>query len=305
MAWETELDRRIAEELPALSWASNEPMARHTSFHIGGPARRMAFPDHAEEAAALARLAEQCGARPLVIGNGTNLLAPDEGLDRLVINTSRGMLRMTEEDGTVTAESGVSLARLAEFARRHGLAGLEFAHGIPGSLGGAVCMNAGAYGGEMKNLLAGASVWDPAAGTIRELDAAALALSYRHSVISEHPEYVVLRAVLRLTPDDPEAIGARMRAFAAKRRASQPLEWPSAGSVFKRPEGHFAGALIEQCGLRGAREGGAMVSEKHAGFIINTGGATAGDVRALIGRIQRTVFEATGVMLEPEVRLLG
>ena len=279
-------------------------MAKHTSFRTGGPARRMAFPRSGEQLVLLLSLAEDCGARPFVMGSGTNLLAPDQGLDRLVIITSGlSRLEMGAESGTLLAESGVSLARLADFACKQSLTGLEFAHGIPGTVGGGVCMNAGAYGGEMKQVVSSVSALFPEEG-VRVLTGEALAFGYRRSFLTEHPEAVVLSAVFRLFPGNPESIRETQRSLMARRKASQPLEWPSAGSTFKRPEGHFAGTLIDQCGLKGLRVGGAQVSEKHAGFVINRGGAASADVRELIRQVQARVFEKTGVRLEPEVKFV-
>ena len=304
MSWETTLDKRIAAELPELRYVSDEPLARHTSFRIGGPAKRMAFPSRAGEAVRLLELARECGAEPLVLGNGTNVLAPDEGLDRLVIDMSAGLTRMDDTaDGDIMAECGVPLGRVAEFAKKLGLTGLEFAHGIPGTVGGAVVMTAGAYGGEMKDVVREVSVYDPANG-VRLLKGEELDFGYRRSVFSAHPNWAALYAVLHLAPGDPKTIDETMRDLMARRKASQPLEYPSAGSTFKRPAGHFAGTLIEQCGLKGARVGGAEVSSKHAGFVINNGGATCADVLALIETIQKTVHDATGVTLEPEVRII-
>ena len=304
MDWVTRLDKQMEDYLPDVRVLREEPMARHTSFRVGGPARRMAFPEKGEQLVLLLSMARECGARPLVIGNGTNLLAPDRGLDRLVIETS-GLSRLDagEEPGSLTAESGVSLARLADFACRQGLTGLEFAHGIPGTVGGGVCMNAGAYGGELKQVVSGASVLFPEEG-VRFLTGEELAFGYRRSFLTEHPEAVVLYAEFRLSAGDPEAIRERQRSLMARRKASQPLEWPSAGSTFKRPEGHFAGTLIDQCGLKGRAVGGAQVSEKHAGFVINRGGATCADIKELIRQVQETVWEKTGVRLEPEVKLV-
>lgn len=302
--WAEALDRAVADYLPALHYVSDEPLARHTSFRIGGGARRMAFPRTTEELVILAGIAEECGVTPFLLGNGTNLLAADEGVDTLVIQTGEGLRAIAlETDGvTVSAEAGVSLAALGVFAWKHGLAGLEFAHGIPGSLGGGVVMNAGAYGGELKDVLTEVTALFP--DGVRTLRAEELALGYRRSLFTDHPEAVVLRAKLRLTRGDGEEIKARMDALAEKRRASQPLELPSAGSTFKRPEGNFAGTLIDRCGLKGTRVGGAEVSVKHAGFVVNVGGATCADVLALIEKIQETVFAHTGIRLEPEVRLL-
>ena len=279
-------------------------MSRHTSFRIGGPARRMAFPASGAQLVLLLSFARECGARPLVIGRGTNLLCPDAGLDRLVIETS-GLARL--EPGaapdTILAEAGVSLARLGEFACQQGLSGLEFAHGIPGSVGGGVCMNAGAYGGEMKQVISSVSVLFPEEG-IRTLSGEEMAFGYRRSLLTDHPEAVVLHAVFHLSPGDPETIRSHMRELMDRRRNSQPLEWPSAGSIFKRPEGYFAGTLIDQCGLKGLTVGGAQVSEKHAGFVINRGGATCADVEELIAQIQRQVLDRAGVTLEPEVKII-
>ena len=304
MDWVTEFDRLAAECLPDLKIVSEEPMSRHTSFHIGGPAKRMAFPGDTEELAALLLLGRKSGARPLVAGNGTNLLAPDEGLDRLVIETSGvSLLKKGPEPGSLMAGCGVPLARLADFACKQGLTGLEFAHGIPGTVGGAVCMNAGAYGGEMKQVITSAAV-SFTGEAIQFLPVEALNLGYRHSLLTERPEAVVLTANFQLAPGNPEEIREKMRDLMQRRKNSQPLEWPSAGSTFKRPEGYFAGTLIDQCGLKGLTVGGAQVSEKHAGFIINRGGATCADVRELIRQVQERVLAETGVQLEPEVRFV-
>ena len=247
-------------------------------------------------------LAEQEGWPLLVLGNGSNLLAADSGLDMLVVHTGR--LDSLERAGekTIRAGAGVSLAKLSSFAQREGLSGLEFAHGIPGSLGGGVCMNAGAYGGEMKQVLSAVTAWFPGGG-VRRLSLEELHLSYRHSIFSEK-QGAVLEAEFHLEPGDPAQIQAQTADFDRRRREKQPLEYPSAGSTFKRPEGHFAGALIEQCGLKGFRTGGAQVSEKHAGFVINAGGASCADILALVAHIQKTVYGQTGVHLEPEVRIV-
>ena len=304
MDWVTRLDKQMEDYLPDVRVLREEPMARHTSFRVGGPARRMAFPEKGEQLVLLLSMAWECGARPLVIGNGTNLLAPDSGLDRLVVETSGlSRLDMGEEPGSLLAESGVPLARLADFACRQGLTGLEFAHGIPGTVGGGVCMNAGAYGGELKQVVSGVSALFPEEG-VKFLTGEELAFGYRRSFLTEHPEAVVVYAVFRLSAGDPEAIRETQRSLMARRKASQPLEWPSAGSTFQRPEGHFAGTLIEQCGLKGLGVGGAQVSEKHAGFLINRGGATCADIKELIRQVQDAVLEKTGVRLEPEVKIV-
>ena len=299
MDWWITFDQQAADYLPDLRIAKEEPMDRHTSFRIGGPARRMAFPERGEQLVLLLAEAERLGARPLVIGNGTNLLCPDAGLDRLVIDTSAALNRV-ESAGpdTVTAEAGASLARAADFACRQGLTGLEFAHGIPGTVGGAVCMNAGAYGGEMRQVVQAVTVLFPEEG-IRTLSGGDLAFGYRRSFLTDPPDAVVLRAVVRLAPGDPDEIRQQMRELMERRRASQPLDLPSAGSTFKRPKGYFAGTLIDQCGLKGLTVGGAQVSEKHAGFIVNRGGATSADVRELIRQVQARVLDATGVRRAP------
>jgi len=305
MPWYEDLDQKCRDYLPDLRMESGVPMSRHTSFHTGGDARRMAFPSKPEQVVILMEFARECGARPLVIGNGTNLLAPDEGLDRLVIDMTEGLNRLETgaEESTIGAESGVPLSRLADFAQKRGLAGLEFAHGIPGTVGGAMCMNAGAYGGEMAQVTRSVTLLDPACG-VRTLSGEEMRFGYRRSILTDNPGWVVLRAEFFLTPGDPAEIRARMEELMARRRASQPLEYPSAGSTFKRPEGYFAGTLIDQCGLKGLTVGGAQVSEKHAGFVINRGGATTADILALIARVQETVYKEKGVRLEPEVRIV-
>lgn len=303
MPWFDRFDALFVPRFPDCEVLREESMDRHTTFRIGGPARRFVRPSGVSECGALLSLAEAEGWPVLVIGNGSNLLVSDEGLDALVIHTGRleGVERTGER--TIRAGAGLSLARLASFARREELSGLEFAHGIPGSLGGAVCMNAGAYGGEMKQVLSAVTAWFPGEG-IQRLEPEALALGYRHSVFSER-RGVVLEAELSLEPGEGCGIAARMEELGRRRREKQPLEYPSAGSTFKRPEGHFAGALIEQCGLKGVRAGGAQVSEKHAGFVINRGGATCGDIVKLMAQVRERVLQETGVTLEPEVRYLG
>ena len=303
MPWYEEFDRKVREYLPDLALRQEEPMREHCSFRVGGPARRMAFPGTGEQLVILLQLAEDCGARPLVLGKGSNILPPDGGMDRLVIETSRLAALEAGEDGAILAEAGVPLARLAEFAAQRGLAGLAFAHGIPGTVGGALCMNAGAYGGEMAQVIDSVTVLFPDEG-IKTLSCADMAFGYRHSLLMEYPGAVVLHAEFALEKDDSAAIRSRMDDLMSRRRASQPLEYPSAGSTFKRPEGHFAGRLIEEAGCKGLTVGGAQVSEKHAGFVINVGGATCADVLALMAEVQRRVKERSGVTLEPEVRVV-
>ena len=306
MDWTIEFDKAIEQYLPDLEVLQDEPMSRHTTFRIGGPAKRMAFPSSREQLVLLMSFAKDYGANPLVIGNGSNLLVPDEGLDRLVIDTSAGLTRVEPgtQPHTLTAECGAPLARLALCACEQGLTGLEFAHGIPGTVGGGLAMNAGAYGGELRQVVQSVRVLFPEEG-IRTLTGEEMAFGYRRSLLTDHPEAVALSAVFSLTPGDPEAIREQMRELMGRRKASQPLEWPSAGSTFKRPAGHFAGTLIDQCGLKGRAVGGAQVSEKHAGFLINRGGATCADVLELADQVRQEVLRQTGVELELEIRVLG
>lgn len=305
MTWYDELDKWTADYLPDMPYEHDVPLSRYTSFRIGGPARRMAFPQNGEQLILLLSRARELSARPFVLGNGTNLLFPDAGVDRLVIHT-RDMNRVAcvESDPCcLRAESGASLARVAMSACKLGLTGLEFAHGIPGSVGGAVCMNAGAYGGEMSQVVSSAAVLFPDEG-IRTLTGEELCFSYRHSLLTDRTDGVVLSVVFRLRPGDPAAIKEKMDELMTRRKTSQPLEYPSAGSTFKRPEGHYAAALIDQCGLKGLTVGGAQVSEKHAGFVINTGRAACDDVTDLMAEIQARVLDATGVHLTPEVKFV-
>ena len=301
MLWYESFDEKIALELTELAVEKDVALQRHTSFHIGGPARRMAFPSSAEEMERTMEAARACGARTLILGKGTNLLVADEGLDALVIKTEQMNGIRQVDEVTLEADAGVSLARFSVFAQQHGLSGLEFAHGIPGSLGGAMYMNAGAYGGEMKHVIT--HVKALFTDGVRELSVEEADFSYRHSIFEEN-DAVVLSATVRLTKDDPAQIRSRMDDLMARRKKTQPLEYPSAGSTFKRPEGYFAGALIEQAGLKGLTVGGAQVSEKHAGFVINTGEATCADVLGVIGEVQKRVNDAFGVQLEPEVRII-
>lgn len=304
MDWTIEFDKAIEQYLPDLEVLQDEPMSRHTTFRIGGPAKRMAFPSSREQLVLLMSFAKDYGANPLVIGNGSNLLVPDEGLDRLVIDTSANLNRVERGSGnTVLADAGATLARTADLACKSGLTGLEFAHGIPGSVGGGVCMNAGAYGGELSQVVSSATVLFPEEG-VRTLTGEELRFSYRHSLLTDRPDGVVLSAVFRLQPGDPAVIKEKMDELMTRRKTSQPLEYPSAGSTFKRPEGHYAAALIDQCGLKGLTVGGAQVSEKHAGFVINTGHATCDDVTDLMTEIQTRVFNAASVHLTPEVKFV-
>ena len=296
--------RQIRKLMPGLELRENEPMREHCSFKIGGPVRAMALPKSAEECEYLTNLLCGMDIFPFVMGRGTNLLWDDRPLPLFVVKTCDGMGGIERMDETtLRAESGVTLARLASFARDCGLTGLEFAHGIPGSLGGAVSMNAGAYGGEMKDVLGSVDFLD-SEGELFTLPAEKLALGYRQSLFSDR-EALILSAELNLSPGDPEEISARMRELGEKRRASQPLDKPSAGSTFKRPQTGYAAALIDQCGLKGLSRGDAMVSEKHAGFVVNNGSAGFDDVLGLMEEIRDTVLAETGVELEPEVKIIS
>ena len=280
----------------------NEPMCRHTTFRVGGPADVMFFPQSAEELQRAMALARAQGAGALVIGNGSNLVVRDGGVRGLVIVLGEHMARIGVEGACLRAQAGAMLARVSAAAQEAGLSGLEFASGIPGTLGGGCAMNAGAYGGQLSDVLSCAMVLLD--GEVHTLSRDEMQMSYR-STLPLRVGGIVLEAEFELHADDPAEIMARMKNLNARRRDKQPLNLPSAGSTFKRPEGHFAGALIEGCGLKGARVGGAQVSEKHAGFIVNTGGATASDILGLIALVQRRVLAETGVALETEVRIVG
>lgn len=293
----------LRTQCPGLEILEHEPMRAHCSFRIGGPARALVRPASAEETAAVCRIVREGGAQPLIIGNGTNLLITDGALERIVVQMGDNMAAVTQPDAThLSAGAGIPLARLAQAALGCGLAGLEFAHGIPGSLGGAVSMNAGAYGGEMKDVLTTVQ-YLTAEGEVKEAAAAELDLRYRHSIFEENGG-CILSAQFALTPGEPEVIRAKMDELMAKRLDKQPLDKPSAGSTFKRPVGAFAAALIDQCGLRGYRHGGAAVSEKHCGFVVNLGGATCADVLALCEEVRTIVKEKTGYDLEKEIRVV-
>lgn len=299
------LEARILAALPGIELRRQEPMARHTSFHIGGPAKLMALPKTEEELEALLGITREADIVPLLMGNGSNLLVADEGLSALVIKTFEGLgeIRL-EKERELVVQSGALLSKTASFALKCGLSGLEFAHGIPGTIGGGVVMNAGAYGGEMRDVVTESVYWDEQTGTIKKAVGQTHAFSYRHSIFSDGGKHI-FHVRMRLTPDDPRAIRTRMESLSRRRRESQPLDIPSAGSVFRRPKGQFAAALIDQAGLKGVSVGGAQVSQKHAGFIVNRGEATCRDVLNLIQLVRRRVFDAFGVRLELELRVLG
>ena len=296
--------QRLAAALPGLELRDNEPMYRHTTFRVGGPVTLMALPRSVEELSTVVSLAKEAGIEPFFLGRGSNLLVADRGAEAFLIKLAGGLDRLELlGENSLYVGAGVTLAQAAVFALEHALTGLEFAHGIPGTLGGGVFMNAGAYDGELSQVISWADVLDETGRRFR-LEGPDLELGYRTSVFSRKP-WVVTGARLDLTPGDPAAIRARMEDLSHRRRSKQPLEFPSAGSTFKRPAGHFAGALIQEAGLKGVRIGGAQVSEKHAGFVVNTGGATSDDILSLIRLVRDTVLEKTGVLLEPEVRMLG
>lgn len=282
----------------------NAPMSKYTSFKTGGNARVLIIPESAEMLSDLIKLCKEQGVNPLVMGNGSNLLVTDKGIDGVVIKIGSTMSSIELiGDDTVKCSAGAQLKSLCSFALEHSLSGLEFAYGIPGTLGGAVYMNAGAYGGEMKDVLVSCTHID-SDGNMGELSGDELSLGYRHSVYTDNG-FTVVSAVLKLKKGNADEIKAAMDDKLFRRRDKQPLEFPSAGSTFKRPEGYFAGALIEECGLKGYTVGGAQVSEKHAGFVINRGGATSDDILRLIEYIKKTVYEKFGVLLEPEVKIVG
>ena len=302
-----ELEQLLAKRCPTLELRKNESMERNTSFHVGGPARLMALPRTKGETKSALLAAAELGIEPFFLGNGTNLLVPDRGVERFLIKPAGKygvdeLNRVWEADGLLCAGAAVSLANLSGCALGRNLTGLEFAQGIPGSVGGGVTMNAGAYGGELVQVLDSVTVLDRQ-GQEHVIPAADCGLGYRRSIFSGG-DYLIVEARFRLTHGDPADIEARMKELAAKRKEKQPLEYPSAGSTFKRPEGYFAAALIDQCGLKGLTVGGAQVSEKHAGFVINRGGATCADVLALVEQIKAVVKERTGVELELEVKIL-
>jgi UDP-N-acetylmuramate dehydrogenase len=294
--------RAIKSELPELTCREREPLKNHTSFKLGGPVSAMLLPKNEYELRTALSALYKLGVTPLILGNGTNILASDAPLDIIAVKTSALCDMRTLGDRAVYAQCGVSLARLAVFAHDNGLSGLEFAHGIPGTLGGAVYMNAGAYGGDMRGVTSSCVVLGKN-GAETMLNNAELDFSYRHSRLVETGE-AALSCVLHLTPDEPNAIRARMDALLERRKASQPLTLPSAGSTFKRPKGGYAAALIDEAGLKGYRVGGAAVSDKHAGFVVNLGDAAFEDVVAVMEHVRDTVEARTGVTLTPEVKII-
>lgn len=284
------------------AFKEGEPLSAYTTFRIGGQAELMLFPENAEMLSRVLACCAELGEEPFLLGKGSNLLIDDDGLSGVTVCTERMTACRMVSETDIECDAGVPLVKLCKFALEHALTGLEFAYGIPGSVGGAVYMNAGAYGGEMRDVVYSCRAIDRS-GNMRTLDAEQLGFGYRTSVFQENGS-VVASAVFHLQKGNEAQIRAQMEDILNRRKEKQPLNYPSAGSAFKRPEGHFAGALIERCGLKGYAVGGAQVSEKHAGFIVNRGGATAKDVMQLIRYVQCTVKAQTGVSLEPEIRCI-
>lgn len=298
----TDFQRKISAFLPETELRYNEPMAKHTSFRIGGGAEVMAFPKTREELARLLKTSALLDCKPAILGAGTNVLAPDDGIKGLVICLKDCLDGMEQLDETrIRVMAGVTMSRAAVYAANLGLSGMEFAHGIPGTIGGGVYMNAGAYGGEICQICESVEVMDRD-GNIRRLSNEEMRFSYRHSVLEDTTD-IVISADFCLNQGSTDEIKARMKELIGKRSASQPLDLPSAGSAFKRPVGGYAAALVDQAGLKGYRVGGAAISTKHAGFAVNLGGATAEDVKSLLQQVSDKVFETSGIRIEPEVRI--
>ena len=298
----TIFQQKMAAELTDVELRFNEPMAAHTSFRIGGPVEVMAFPKNREELSRILEWSALLDSKPVILGAGTNVLAPDDGMPGLVIclkDCLDGMEQLSEN--TIRVAAGVTMTRAAVFAANLGLSGLEFAHGIPGTVGGGVYMNAGAYGGEICQVCKSVDVMD-FCGNIRTFTNEEMGFSYRHSIL-ETQEGIVISADFELVSKPVEEIRAHMKELMGKRSASQPLDKPSAGSAFKRPVGGYAAALIDQAGLKGFQVGGAAISTKHAVFAVNMGGASAADVKMLLKQVSDIVYERSGIRLEPEVRI--
>lgn len=298
----TDFQQKMTALLPELELRFEESMAKHTSFRIGGSVEVMAFPKTADELSKLLKTSALLDCKPVILGAGTNVLAPDEGMRGLVVCLKDCLDGMEQVDETtVRVTAGVTMTRAAVFAANLGLSGLEFAHGIPGTVGGGVYMNAGAYGGEICQVCKSVEVMDMQ-GDIRTFLNEEMGFSYRHSVLEEQSG-IVISADFVLTKKPTEEIREKMKELMGKRSASQPLDKPSAGSAFKRPVGGYAAALIDQAGLKGFQVGGAAISTKHAGFAVNLGGATAADVKELLRQVSDKVYENSGIRLEPEVRI--
>ena len=302
MTMYSEFQKKMSEMLHNLELRFDEPMSAHTSFRIGGPVEVMAFPKSAEELSLIIKTSALLDCKPIILGAGTNVLAPDEGMRGLVICLKDALDGMRQlSSNMIRVMAGVTMSRCAVYAANLGLSGLEFAHGIPGTVGGGIFMNAGAYGGELCQICRQVAVMDYQ-GEISVVPAEEMGFSYRHSRLEEHPG-IVLYADFALQNAPAGQIREKMQELLGKRKASQPLDLPSPGSAFKRPVGGYAAALIDQTGLKGFRVGGAEVSTKHAGFVVNVGGATAHDVKNLLSQVSDKVYEAHGIRLEPEVRI--
>lgn len=282
---------------------TKEPMSKHTTFRVGGPADYFVTPEEEGQVQKVVSAFKSAGIPFYILGNGSNLLVGDRGYRGGIIQIFKKMNRISLQDSRIHAQAGALLSKIAAEALDHGLTGFEFASGIPGTLGGAVMMNAGAYGGEMKQVLTGAHVLR-VSGAVEEVPVEEMELGYRSSIFSKTGD-IILSADIRLEPGNPEQIRSRMDELKEQRTSKQPLEYPSAGSTFKRPEGYFAGKLIQDAGLRGFQVGGAQVSEKHCGFVINKDHASAKDILSLMEQVSDKVFKQSGVRLEPEVKMLG
>ena len=292
----------IRNTFPGVTVKEEEPMKAHCSFRTGGPAAAFLVPEDEETMLRLLAVLSENKAPFYILGNGTNVVFCDESLPYFIISTENLQgISMTEE-GYISTQAGAALSRVATFAYENSLTGMEFASGIPGSAGGGVLMNAGAYGGELKDIILSVRCCQRDGSSVRELSGEDCDFRYRHSIF-QSGEYVVLSTVFRLKKGEKNSIAAKMKELNARRREKQPLDLPSAGSAFKRPEGYYAAALIEQCGLKGTSVGGAQVSEKHAGFIVNTGNATSADLKALLTLVSNTVKEKTGIELQREIIL--
>ena len=295
----------IKKALPAMPLMENEAMSEHTSMKVGGKVRAYALPGDVSALSRVCNILKEHGHAPYILGNGTNVVFPDEGVkDLFVLSTEKLDQLFLLDETSIYAGAGVSLSKLASFAQQNSLTGLEFASGIPGSVGGGVMMNAGAYGGELKDVIESVVIYYLPEQKLYELSGEQCRFAYRSSLFQTMFGCVILSAVFRLKKGGEEEIAAKMRELNTRRRDKQPLDLPSAGSAFKRPEGHYAAALIEEAGLKGYRVGGAQVSEKHAGFIVNIGGATAKDVYELMDHVRKCVYEKSGIALAPEIILL-
>ncbi len=304
MFWEESFGMQLEKFLRAEQFIFHAPMSRYTTFKIGGEADVLIFPSNAEEVSRIFKLVDLFDLPCVVLGNGSNVLVRDKGIRGVVVKFTEKFFGGIHCEGQrLTACAGAQLKDVSTFAAEHGLTGLEFACGIPGSIGGAIFMNAGAYDGEMKNVIASVKAVNRNGEQV-EFSGASLDLRYRHSIFQENA-CAICEVEMILQRGNVDDIKNKMADFTARRESKQPLDLPSAGSTFKRPKGHFAGTLIDRAGLKGLRVGGAMVSEKHAGFVVNTGGATAQDVLSLIEEVKQRVNAAHGVMLSPEVRIIG